>query len=347
MRAYVGADQDSSPATMMAVRHRRYGTPESLEIASRLPIPVAGTDHVLVRVHAAGVSRGVVHMMTGLPILVRVATGIRRPRQPIPGMDVCGTIASVGSRVRDLEPGQRVFGIAQGSFAEFSVAKAAHVAPAPEDLSDAQCAVLAESGLTAVQALRAGGVTPAPSDHQARVLVLGASGGVGSFAVKLATHWGADVTAVCSARKARYVLDWGATRSFDYREGLPAALDDTYDVILDCAGGTPLARMRSSLQPYGTLVFVGNETGGALTGGYERPFAYQLRMTRHSQRFANLLVRTSPQDLDLLAAEARGGLRPHVHAVRPLADVRESLNDLVAGRVVGKTALTLTETAHH
>ncbi|WP_172641597.1 zinc-binding dehydrogenase [Microlunatus phosphovorus] len=246
MRAYVGADQDSSPVTMTAVRHRRYGTPESLEIASGLPIPVAATDHVLVRVHAAGVSRGVVHMMTGSPILV-----------------------------------------------------------------------------------------------------LGASGGVGSFAVKLATRWGADVTAVCSARKARYVLEWGATRSFDYREGLSAALDDTYDVILDCAGGTPLARMRSSLQPYGTLVFVGNETGGALTGGYERPFAYQLRMTRHSQRFANLLVRTSPQDLDLLTAKARGGLRPHLHAVRPLAEVRESLNDLVPGRVVGKTALTLTETAHH
>lgn len=332
-----------APATMSAVWHDRYGTPEVLTTATGVEVPTPRVDQVLLRVHAAGISRGVIHMTNGLPRLVRLASGIQRPRQNIPGMDVCGTIVGVGPRVADFVIGQRVFGIAHGSFAEYAVADARKVAPAPDDLSDAECAVLAESGLTAVQALQRGGIGADSEAERVRVLILGASGGVGSFAVKLASRWGADVSAVCSARKAAEVEEWGAANVFDYQTGSRNALDHSYDVILDVAGGTPLKQLRRALSSRGVLVFVGNENGGTWTGGYERPFAYQLRMLGHRQRFINLLVQTSQQDLQLLAAEARRGLRPHLHAVYPLSEVSTALGELIAGGVTGKSALTINE----
>lgn len=333
-------------ATMTAVQQGRYGPPQTLELSDSVERPIPRDDEVLIKVRAAGVSRGVLHLASGLPLLVRLASGLHRPRRTTPGMDVCGTIVGLGSRVSGLAEGQRVFGIARGSFAEYAVAKAEHIAAAPEALSDAECAVLAESGMTALQALRAGGISGPVRNDPRRVLVLGASGGVGSFAVKLAVRWGANVTAVCSASKAPYVLEWGAERVFDYRVDRCAALADRYDLILDVGGGTPLNQLRAALVPRGTLVFVGNENGGTWTGGYERPFAYQLRMARHRQRFVNLLVRTIQSDLQSLSAQTDGGLRPHLHAIHPLTDVQCALEELAAGRVVGKSALTIGGAEH-
>lgn len=345
MRPDAAKQGTRAPATMTAVWHDRYGPPEVLATVSGVEVPTPGADQVLVRVHTAGVSRGVTHLTSGLPRLVRLASGVRKPRQAVPGMDVCGTIVGVGSQVTGLAVDQRVLGIAQGSFAEYAVADSHKVVPAPDSLSDAECAVLAESGLTAVQALRKGGLRAGSGEvGKARILILGASGGVGSFAVKLASRWGATVSAVCSARKAPEVRKWGATRVFDYRVDLRKALDTTYDMILDIAGGTPLTQMRKALSDRGSLIFVGNENGGTWTGGYERPFAYQLRMMWREQRFVNLLVQTSQQDLELLAAEARRGLRPHVHAVHPLSAVHAALGELIAGRITGKTALAINET---
>ena len=331
------------PARMTAIMQDRYGAPVQLRVA-RTARPVPGPDEVLLAVRAAGVSRGVWHMMTGLPYAVRLVGGLRRPRQTTPGMDVCGDVVQLGSTVRDVQLGQRVFGIARGSFAEYAVAKAKHLTPAPPQLTDSQAAVIAESGLTALQALDAAGIG-APTRAGCRVLIIGACGGVGSFAVQLAALRGAEVTAVCSGSKADFAADLGAARVIDYRRTDPLAQGTRYDVILDVAGGRSFSALRASLASRGTLVFVGNESGGKWTGGYGRPFGYQVRMAMGSQRFVNLLVRTNPADLARLADLARNdGLRPRIHSTFPLGDVRRALEELASGSTAGKIAIRLN---HH
>jgi len=323
---------------MTAIVQERYGPPSVLRVATT-ELPVPAPDEVLLAVRAAGVSRGVWHMMTGLPYLVRLIGGLRRPRQRIPGMDVCGEVVELGSAVSGLQLGQRVFGIARGSFAEYAVAKARHLTAAPSELTDGQAAVMAESGLTALQALDAAGVG-APGRPGCRVLVIGASGGVGSFAVELGVLRGAQVTAVCSGGKSDFAADLGADRILDYRQTDPLAEGERYDVILDVAGGRKLSALRAALAPRGTLVFVGNEAGGALAGGYGRPFAYQARMVIRSQSFVNLLVHTDVEGLARLADHARNdGLRPRIHATFPLADVGRALEELVSGATAGKIAI--------
>lgn len=335
----------SLPTSMTAVTHDRYGPPHVLRLTT-IELPSPGPDKVLLRVRAAGVSRGVWHMMTGMPRVVRLASGLRRPRQVPPGMDVCGEIVGVGSEVRGRRVGQRVFGLARGSFAEYAVAKATHLTPAPPELTDIEAGVLAESGLTALQALDAGGVGPSTGDG-CRVLIIGASGGVGSLAVTIAALHGAEVTAVCSAAKADFVAGLGAAHVIDYRREDPLARGRQYDVILDGAGGATLAALRGSLAPRGTLVFVGNESGGRWTGGYGRPFAYQARMALHAQRFVNLLARTNATDLARLADLARDkGLRPRIHATYPLTAARTALEALTSGVVAGKIAIRLAEQEH-
>lgn len=327
---------------MTAVMQDRYGSPEVLKV-SRMAVPSPGPNEVLLRVSTAGISRGVWHMMTGLPRLVRVASGLRRPLQSVPGMDVCGEVVAVGSEVSALQFGQRVFGIARGSFAEYAVAQAGHVAPAPVEIDDTEAGVLAESGLTALQALDRGGVDKTVRAGM-RVLIIGASGGVGSLAVQIAALRGSDVTAVCGGSKRNLVKSLGAARVIDYRSEDPLAQGERYDVILDGAGGASLNALRGALEPRGTLVFVGNESGGRWTGGYGRPFAYQVRMAGGEQRFVNLLVRTNAADLVRLADLARqGGLRPHVHASYPLIGVPTALEELASGAVAGKISIHVTE----
>lgn len=330
----------SSSGTMAAITQRRYGPPQVLHL-STTPRPVPRPDEVLLAVRAAGVSRGVWHMMTGHPRLVRLVGGVRRPRRAIPGMDVCGHVVQVGSAVSSLQVGQRVFGIARGSFAEYAVAKAKHLSVAPEELTDREAAVLAESGLTALQALDAGGAGTS-AEPGCRILVIGASGGVGSLAVALSALRGAFVTGVGSADKTGFVRDLGAQRVLDYRAVDPLAEGERYDVILDVAGGRKLSALRSALSPRGTLVFVGNESGGAWTGGYARPFAYQARMALRSQRFVNLLVRTDAADLARLADHARSdGLRPRIHATFPLREACKALEELSSGAAAGKIVVQL------
>ena len=341
------ASVDRGPGVeMTAVTHDRYGPPEVLRVSSTAVPPSPRRNEVLLRVSTAGISRGVWHMMTGLPRLVRVASGLGRPRQNVPGMDVCGEVVAVGSEVSSLQFGQRVFGIARGSFAEYAVAKASHLAPAPVELDDTDAGVLAESGLTALQALDRGGINETVRPGT-RVLIIGASGGVGSLAVQIAALRGADVTAVCGDSKKNLVESLGAARVIDYRSEDALTQGERYDVILDGAGGASLNALRGALERRGTLVFVGNESGGTWTGGYGRPFAYQLRMARGEQRFVNLLVRTNSTDLGTLADLARHrGLRPHVHASYPLSEVAAALKELAAGAVAGKIAIHVNEQEH-
>ncbi|MCL2089684.1 MAG: NAD(P)-dependent alcohol dehydrogenase [Micrococcales bacterium] len=339
--------QTETPApTMLAVVQDSYGTDGSLRVAE-VERPVPGPGQVLVRVRAAGVSRATLHLLTGLPRVMRLATGIRRPRPRgfyseagALGLDVCGTVVAVGPAVNQFEAGQEVFGIARGSFAQYAVAAADRLALVPTTLSAPQAAVLAESGQTALQALDAASV-----DAGTRVLVLGASGGVGSLAVQLAAARGAEVTAVCSGAKTATVAGWGASRVVDYTAQDVTAEDGRYDAVLDIGGGTPLSRLRRVLTATGTIVFVGNETDQVWTGGFGRPVRNVVRMVFARQRFVMLTERDNRDDLERLAQAASDGqLVPHLHATFPLARAADALAELASGAVCGKVAIVTDET---
>ncbi len=332
------ADAGPSPSedgTMAAIIQRSYGGPEVLEYG-RVARPEPGRRDVLLRVHAASVSRGTWHLTTGLPRLVRLVTGIRRPRRSVPAMDVCGTVEAVGAGVTALRVGDRVAGIAKGSLAEFAVAAEKNLAAAPTRIDSAHAAVLTESGTSALQALDAARVT-----EGSRVLVIGASGGVGSFAVKMAVARGAAVTAVCGDAKAAMVSLWGAHRVVDYRHIDITAEDAEYDAVLDIAGGAPLGRLRRILAPTGTIVFVGNEEGGAWTGGFGRPFRNRLRMIVRRQRYAVLIAKSDTASIARIVRMVDGGLVPHVHATYPLERAAEAMSALASGMVCGKVAITV------
>lgn len=329
------ATEATVPATMTAVTQHAYGSPEVLVLRA-VPRPAPAADEVLIRVDAAGLDRGTWHVMAGLPRIARLGLGLRRPRQEIVGRDVTGTVVEVGGDSSGLIVGQRVFGAASGSFAQYARAKADRVAPAPTQASAEQAAVMAISGLTALQALDAARV-----DSGHRVLVIGASGGVGSYVVQLAAARGAVVTAVCSARKSELVRGWGAQRVLDYAVDDVTEAREAYDAIIDIAGGTALRRLRRVLTSTGTIVFVGNESGGDWTGGLGRPLRNMLRMALSRQRYVMLVAReAAPEDLTRLAELVdEGALTPQVHAVFPLEQVREAMTALVDGAVAGKVAI--------
>lgn len=324
------------PATMRAAVQRGYGGPEVI-VLEDVPTPVPGRGEVLVRIDAAGIDRGTWHLMTGTPKLVRVVLGWRRPRRTlVAGRDLTGTVVALGEGVTRFRVGDAVFGATGGSLAQYATAVEARLAHRPAGATTAQAAVLAISGLTALQALDAARVRAGD-----RVLITGASGGVGSYAVQLAVARGAVVTGVCSAAKADAVRGWGAARVLDYATDDPTAGDARYDAIIDIAGGASLRALRRVLAPRGTIAFVGAEGGGEWTGGYGRPMRRVLRMLASRQRYVMVAAREkAPQDLERLAAAvADGSLTPPLHAVHPFADVRAALQSLVDGAVVGKVAV--------
>jgi NADPH:quinone reductase-like Zn-dependent oxidoreductase len=325
------------PATMRAIVQDGYGDAEVLRPAER-PAPRAlRAEEVLVRVHAAGLDRGTWHLMTGTPYAVRLAMGLRRPRQPVPGLDVSGTVVAVGAAVTAFAPGDEVYGIGSGTFAEYAVAKAGKLSAKPTGLTHQQAATVPISAITAVQAVsdlarvRAG----------QRVLVTGASGGVGSYAVQIAVAAGAEVTGVCSAAKADLVRSLGATHVLDYAVDDLAAVADHYDAIIDIAGNTTLSRLRRALTPTGTAVLVGGEDAGKLLG-----MGRQLRGLVVSlfsrQRLTLRLPKEGAADLERLTALIDAGdLTPSVGDTYPLADAAQAMRDLVAGRVRGKVAIVV------
>ncbi len=336
----------TSPATatttMRAIVQRGYGDAEVLEIED-LEVPRPGRGAVLVRVDAAAVDRGTWHLMTGFPKLLRLFLGWKKPRGTyVPGRDVAGTVVAVGAGVTRFQVGDLVFGSARGSLAEYATALEAKLAHQPVGASPAEAAVLAISGLTAMQALDAARVTEGD-----RVLVIGASGGVGAYTVQLAVARGALVTGVCSAAKADAVRGWGAAHVLDYASTDPTGGGQQYDVVVDIASGAALRRRRRLVTTRGALVFVGTETGGEWTGGYGRPLRWAVRMLLSRQRFVMLTSRErAVNDLERLARSvADGDVVPPVHAVYSLAEVREAMGELARGRVVGKVAIAVREAA--
>ncbi|CCQ47727.1 alcohol dehydrogenase GroES-like domain protein [Pseudarthrobacter siccitolerans] len=251
---------------MKAIVQDVYGSADVLELRD-IARPGPRDGEVLIRVRAAGVDQGVWHLMAGLPYLIRLfGYGLKKPKVPVRGREVAGVVEAVGGGVTRFAPGDEVFGTCEGSFAEYACAEEDKAARKPGGLSFEEAAAAPISGVTALQAVRdAGQVTVGQ-----KVLVLGAGGGVGSFAVQLAKAFGADVTGVCSTGKVELVRSLGADAVIDYTTTDIAGAGKLYDVILDTAGNRPLSLLRRLLVPKGTLVIIGGENGGKLTGGFQR-----------------------------------------------------------------------------
>jgi NADPH:quinone reductase-like Zn-dependent oxidoreductase len=323
---------------MSAVVQDGYGTSGILRLA-QIARPKLGPRELLVRVRAAGLDRGTWHLMQGKPRLLRLVFGLRAPKQPIIGRDVAGTVVEVGSGVTKFAVGDDVFGVAPGSVAEYAVAREDKLARRPANVTWEQAAVVPVSGGTALQAVvDAGGVSAGQ-----KVLVTGASGGVGSYAVQLAKAFGAEVTGVASAAKLDLVRALGADHVLDYNRDDFADGSRHYDLIVDIAGLSDLARLRRALTPTGTVVLVGGEGGGDWTGGtIGRQMRARLASILSDQRLTGLIAKERASDYERLAALIESGeVVPTVDRAYPIADSADAMRALESGTVRAKVAITV------
>ncbi len=323
---------------MKAIVQDGYGPAEILKL-EEVDQPAAGDGEVLVRVHAAGVEPGVWHVMTGRPYLIRVmGYGLRRPRTRIRGTEVAGTVEAVGKDVTRFRSGDKVFGACQGSFAEYACAKEDNLAPKPARLPFEQAATIAVSGSTALQGLRDVGEIRAGQ----QVLIIGAAGGVGTFAVQVAKALGAEVTGVCSTTKTELVRSIGADHAIDYTREEFADGRRHWDLILDTAGNRALSHLRRGLTPGGTLVIVGGEGGGRWLGGTDRLLRALMLSPFVRQRLRTFVAKIATDDLEFLAELVEAGrLTPVIDRTYPLRDAPEAVRYLAEEHARGKVVLTL------
>lgn len=335
-RAQFGEQQEAAGTTMRAVVQDAYGEADVLRL-ERVARPQIGPGQVLVRVAAAGVDRGVWHLMAGKPYAVRLATGLKAPKNPVRGRELAGVVEAVGTDVTAFRPGDEVFGIGEGTFAEYAPAKATKLARRPPGLSAAQAAVLPISATTALQAVRDHGRVRAGQT----VLVVGASGGVGGFAVQIAKASGAHVTGVSSTEKLDLVRSLGADEVVDYRAGDLTAPGRRYDVVLDIGGNRPLRVLRRLLAPTGTLVIVGGEDGGQVLG-LSRQLLAVLLSPFGKQTLRMFIASENAADLDVLAGMIEAGtLTPVVDRTFPLDQAAAAVAHVSQGKARGKVAVTL------
>ncbi|GHJ11382.1 NADPH:quinone reductase [Micromonospora humidisoli] len=326
---------------MRAIVQDRYGPPETLTLAE-VDVPVPAADEVLVRVEAAALNAYDWHVMRGDPRMARLALGPTRPRARIRGRDVAGRVEAVGIDVRDLRPGDAVFadlGDADGAFAEYVCAPATLVAPRPANLTAPQAAALPLAGVTALQGLRdAGRVGPGQ-----RVLVNGASGGVGTLAVQLARVLGATVTGVCSTRNVELVRSLGCAHVIDYTRA-DFTRGGRYDVVFDLVGNRSLGALRRALTPTGTLVLSGGGVyrGGSLLGPVRLLARGRLLAPFVRQRIVVLTATPGREHLDALRAYAEAGqLTPAIDRTYPLAEVPRAIAYLEGEHARAKVVVTL------
>jgi NADPH:quinone reductase-like Zn-dependent oxidoreductase len=325
---------------MKAIVQDTYGSTEVLELRD-IDRPAPKDDEVLIQVRAAGLHRGDWHVMTGLPYLIRVVVptlGLRKPKVPVLGMDVAGTVAAVGRNVTRFQPGDAVFGWCDGSFAEYACAGEDQLALKPATLSFEQAAAVPISGFAALQGLRnQGQVQPGQ-----QVLVIGAAGGVGAFAVQMAKAFGAHVTGVCSTTQVDQVRSIGADDVIDYtREDVTDGARH-WDLILDTAGHRTLSQLRRALTPKGTLVIVGSEGRGRWLGGFDRSLRAPVLSRFVGQRLRMLASKPRQEDLQTLRELAEAGeLTPVIGRTYPLREVPEAIRHLEAGHTRGKLVITV------
>jgi len=326
----------TSDAAMRAVTQSRYGDSSALALAE-IDRPTMRPGEVLLEVRAAAVDRGTEHLMTGRPWLLRLAGfGLLRPKQPVPGLDVAGVVRAIGADVTRFAPGDEVFGIANGSFAEYATADESKLANKPAGLTFEHAAASAVSGITALQALTdVGHLEPGQ-----RVLVIGASGGVGTFAVQLARAEGGVVDGVAGTQNLQLVSSLGARTVFDHRTTDIADIPERYDLVVDIGGRNPIRTIRRLLTPTGTLVFVGGENGNRVTGGIGR----QLRAVALSpfvrQRLTMFLSTEHHSFMERLAGYLESGeVVPTIGGRFPLERAIDAVRQLESGRAGGKTVI--------
>src|SRR5919106_1401152 len=323
---------------MKAIVRDEYGSADILELRD-IDKPEIEDDEVLVRVHAAGVGRDVWHVMTGLPYPIRLAGyGLRAPKNPVIGSDVAGVVEAVGKNVSRFQPGDEVFGIGKGSYAEYVCAREDKLAHKPTNLTFEQAAVLAIMGSTALQALRDHGKVR--QGHE--VLIIGASGGVGTYAVQIAKAFGANVTGVCSTQKVEMVRSIGADHVIDYTQEDFAEGDRRYDVILDIGGNSSLSRLRRALASRGTLVIVGGEGGGRWLGGTDRQLRAMMLSPLVGQKLGTFVNKENHEDMLVLKELIESGkITPVIDRMYPLAEVPEAIMYLEGGHARGKVVISV------
>jgi NADPH:quinone reductase-like Zn-dependent oxidoreductase len=324
-------------STMKAIVQDTYGSADVLQLRE-IDQPTAGQGQVLVQVRAAGIGRGTVHVMTGEPYLMRLfGYGVRKPKNPVPGQDVAGTVVGIGPDVTRFSVGDDVFGVARGSFAQYAVAREDKLAHKPASLSFEQAAAMPISGLTALRALDTAGVKAGQS-----VLVVGASGGVGTYAVQLAVAAGATVTGVASTGKLGLVMDLGAKEVIDYTQEDFADGSRVFDVILDIGGMTPIPRLRRALTHNGTLAIIGGENGSTWSPGLGRQMHATLLNPFVSQRLVMVMNKEHHSGLERLAAFADdGSLASFIDRPFPLSDAADAVRYMEVGRAQGKVVITV------
>jgi NADPH:quinone reductase-like Zn-dependent oxidoreductase len=321
---------------MKAIIHSRYGPPDALELKN-IDQPVITDDAVLVRVHAAAVGKGDWLTVKGLPYVARLRYGLPNPKHPVPGFDVAGRIEAVGSNVTQLQPGDEVFGWCDGSFAEYAAVPEGQLALKPTNLTFEQAAAVPISGFAALQALRdTGGVQPGQ-----QVVIIGASGGVGSFAVQLAKAFAAEVTGVCSTQSVDMVESIGADHVIDYTQQDFARSGQRYDLILEMAGNRSLADLRRALTPKGTLVLVGG-SGGRWFMGTGRTLRAVLVSPFVGQRLRSFFSKPKRTDLLVLKEFLEAGkVRPVIDRAFPLSETPEAISSVGERSTQGKTVITV------
>ncbi|MFT6290395.1 MAG: NADPH:quinone reductase-like Zn-dependent oxidoreductase [Ilumatobacter sp.] len=324
--------------TMTALTQHRYGSADTLAV-EQVSLPEVGDTDVLIEVVAAGIDRGVCHLMTGTPYLIRLAGfGFLKPKNPVMGMDVAGRVAAVGASVGRFAVGDEVMGIAKGSFAQYAVADKEKLAFKPAELSFEQAGASTISGITALQALTTVGRVEAGQN----VLVIGASGGVGSFAVQIAKAHGATVSGVASAAKLDFVTSLGADSVVDYATTPLVDLDHQFDLIIDIGGRTPLRKLRRILAERGTHVIVGGEDGGRFSGGIGRNLRAVLWSMFIKQRLAFFISSESRTYIDpLVEMLANGQVVPAIGQRSTLVDAPDAIRVIERGGAVGKTVITM------
>jgi NADPH:quinone reductase-like Zn-dependent oxidoreductase len=328
--------EETAASSMEAIVQDGYGSAGVLRLA-RIARPSIGAGEVLLQVRAAGLDRGQWHMMTGRPYLLRLVVGLRKPRNPVLGLDVAGTVVAVGPGVNRFSAGDEVFGFGRGTFAEYTVARQAKLARMPTNLSFEHAAAVPVSAITALQALTDAGHVAAGQ----KVLITGASGGVGSFAVQLARAFGAEVTGVCSTGKLDLVRSIGAAHVIDYTRDDFADGGHHYDLIIDIAGSPDLSRLRRALTPTGTAVIVGGEESGNWTG-MGRQFRALTLSPFLRQRLVMLTAKQRSSDLEQLAKLIEAGtVTPRIDRTYPLDQVPDAVRYLEAGNARGKVAITI------
>jgi NADPH:quinone reductase-like Zn-dependent oxidoreductase len=325
---------------MSAIVQDRYGpVPEDVLRFAEVEVPTIADDEVLVRVHAASVDRGTWHIMAGLPYPIRVAGfGLRTPKYLNPGRCLAGTIHAVGADVSDFSVGDEVFGIGDATFAEYARARPAKLATKPTNVSFAQASAVPISGTTALQAVR----DQARIQPGQNVLIVGASGGVGSFAVQIAKAHGAVVTGVCSTAKTDLVKGLGADHVLDYTRHDFADGTHQYDAILDIGGNRLVSDLRRALTPTGTLVIVGGETDGKWLGGLDRQLKATLLSVVVHQKLGTFISSENATDLTALGQLLDAGtITPAIDGTYPLRDTAAGVGHLLDGGARGKVVITI------